>query len=762
MARLGTGGMGVVYLGRSPAGRAAAVKVVREGFARDARYRARFRREVAAARRVTAAFTAPLLDADPEAAVPWLATEYLPGLTLREAVGTYGALPPTATKLLAAALAEALTAIHRAGLAHRDLKPENIMLTAAGPRVIDFGIARPDQATVITVPGALLGTPGFMSPEQAAGGVAGTGSDVFALGAVLAYAATGREPFGTGDRAATLDRVRRADADLGGLDTADPALRALLMACLHREPHQRPAAAAVLDRLGDPAGSVQGTRWLPPPLAEAIDLRVARPEPPAYSPTVDADRWRHAVSTDDPPAPDAGLHVLSTADPMPGPAAPAPPPYPLQPPSPVRNPARRKVLMAAAAAASAAVATGIVLTLRDSGSGAAKAGPTGGPSPSVGSTSKPTTKPPAPTAPPVASGRWRTKVVADDDGYADIYPAKGAVLTVNTTHTTAVRALDSRTGRQKWTRPVSTEALSAHVTASGDAVYVIEERKDAGSALRAVDAADGGSRWVHTMPDFEFVWAMAAVPAGVCVTGGESVTALDAKSGRTRWQTAVTTMTITAASGLVVAESSARGTNTLTALSATDGRVRWKRKFADQPQSPLIGDDVVFVRDAYGGLFAVRADNGEPLWHKTLDTRSKAHRTGGGMLFVDDADGSVRALRATTGAEVWSRRLGQGTADPYGQSTAIGVSGDTLWVGTTDQVVYALNTADGTVRWTYGADAMNEPDSTGDPGWGALVVDGLVVLSTRDGLIEAVVPPDAASTTPTADGAVNGAPHAAT
>jgi serine/threonine protein kinase len=160
--------MGVVYLGRSLAGRAVAVKVVRERFAADAEYRARFRREMTAARAVTGTFTVPLLDADPEATVPWLVTAYVRGLSLWQAVSTVGPLPPRAVRVLSAGLAEALTDIHRAGLAHRDLKPGNIMLTATRPRVIDFGIARPEDATVITRAGAVLGTPGFMAPEQAA------------------------------------------------------------------------------------------------------------------------------------------------------------------------------------------------------------------------------------------------------------------------------------------------------------------------------------------------------------------------------------------------------------------------------------------------------------------------------------------------------------------------------------------------------------------------------------------------------------------
>ena len=302
LARLGAGGMGVVYLGRSPGGRAVAVKVVRAGFARDARYRARFRREVAAARTVTGAFTAPLLAADAEAAVPWLVTEYLPGLSLREAIGTYGGPPPAAVRLLAAALAEALVDIHRAGLAHRDLKPENIMLTAGGPRVIDFGIARPDDATAITVPGALLGTPGFMSPEQVAG-AAGPPSDVYSLGATLEYAYGGADAAGargvadrapgggsvrwtpTVDRSPAVDhggdRTRYGSAP-PGLALPDAELRALVADCRRPDADARPTAAELVRRLapGQEESEALAADWLPPHVTAAIDENASAADHP--------------------------------------------------------------------------------------------------------------------------------------------------------------------------------------------------------------------------------------------------------------------------------------------------------------------------------------------------------------------------------------------------------------------------------------------------------------------------------------------------
>ncbi|GIJ47772.1 hypothetical protein Val02_46580 [Virgisporangium aliadipatigenens] len=245
VGRLGEGGMGVVHLGHTPGGRPVAVKVVRERFARDAEYRARFRREAVLAKAVTGAFTAAVLAVDADAPAPWLATAFLPGPTLRRAVAARGALAPAAVRALAAGLAEALADIHRVGVVHRDLKPANVILTADGPRVIDFGIARAADVTAITHHGTFVGTPGFMAPEQLTAAGASAASDLFALGALVAFAATGREPFGTGDAASKLVRAARGEVDLSGVD--DVFVRGLVGACVAPVPGRRPSAREVLD-----------------------------------------------------------------------------------------------------------------------------------------------------------------------------------------------------------------------------------------------------------------------------------------------------------------------------------------------------------------------------------------------------------------------------------------------------------------------------------------------------------------------------------
>ncbi|MEV7026880.1 serine/threonine-protein kinase, partial [Kitasatospora sp. NPDC093558] len=220
LGRLGAGGMGCVYLGRTAGGRTVAVKVVRPELAADAEFRARFRREVAAARQVGGAWTAPVLDSDTESPEPWVATGYVAGPSLAEAVAQFGPLSEDGVRALVAGLAEALTAIHGLGLIHRDLKPSNVMLSPDGPVLIDFGIARAMDSlatSALTSTGVVVGSPGYMSPEQVQDRPLGPASDVFQLGAVLAFAATGASPFGADSPAALLYKVAHGEPELGGL-----------------------------------------------------------------------------------------------------------------------------------------------------------------------------------------------------------------------------------------------------------------------------------------------------------------------------------------------------------------------------------------------------------------------------------------------------------------------------------------------------------------------------------------------------------------
>jgi eukaryotic-like serine/threonine-protein kinase len=258
--RLGNGGMGQVFLGRSPGGQLAAVKVIHPELADSPAFRIRFARELAAARKVGGRFTAPFVDADIDGPQPWLATAYVDGPSLAGAVATDGPLPADAVLALAAGLAEGLAAIHAAGVVHRDLKPSNVLLSGDGPRIIDFGISRAAGTSTLTGTGMVIGSPGFMSPEQAEGREVGPATDVFSLGAVLVFAATGDGPFGSGGNAALIYRIVHSEPRLGNLPAE---VRPLALRCLAKNPQDRPAA-----------GQIAAGLCATPPPGAAADLHI--------------------------------------------------------------------------------------------------------------------------------------------------------------------------------------------------------------------------------------------------------------------------------------------------------------------------------------------------------------------------------------------------------------------------------------------------------------------------------------------------------
>ncbi|MFG3123726.1 serine/threonine-protein kinase [Streptomyces sp. NPDC048201] len=284
LGRLGSGDMGHVYLARSDRGRAVALTLVRPHLAGQREFRARLRREVDAARRVGGVWTAPVLDADTEAEVPWLASGYVAGPSLADVVSRYGALPERSVWVLAGGLVRALRDIHAAGIVHRDLKPSNVLITVDGPRVIDFGIA---------LTGAPGGSPAFMAPEQVRGDAVTSACDVFCLGSVLAYAASGRLPFGGAEQGvrALMSRIEREAAELSGMPEG---VGSVVRACLRKAPTARPSVDALLERVSRYGGAEP---WLPGGLAAQLGRHAVAPGAGAGAGT------RPPAGSEFPPAP---------------------------------------------------------------------------------------------------------------------------------------------------------------------------------------------------------------------------------------------------------------------------------------------------------------------------------------------------------------------------------------------------------------------------------------------------------------------------
>lgn len=345
LARLGAGGMGHVYLARSDRGRTVAVKLVREDLAAQEEFRARFRQEVRAARRVGGHWTAPVLDADTEAEVPWVATGYVAGPSLQQVVGRdHGALPERSVRILAAGLAHALQDIHAAGIVHRDLKPSNVLVTIDGPRVIDFGIARALETQAgdgLTRTGSLVGSPGFMAPEQVRGDRITPACDVFCLGSVLAYAATGTLPFGAANSGvhALMFRIAQEEPDLSGVPEG---IADLVRDCLRKDPATRPTLNRILDRTGA-EDTVSGGRsrdpWLPGPLVaqlgrHAVQLLDTEDPETTELERVEVERADPAPESGDPEAVQGAAPVSAAVPTVP---ASAPAPVPVEKPDLLRK-----------------------------------------------------------------------------------------------------------------------------------------------------------------------------------------------------------------------------------------------------------------------------------------------------------------------------------------------------------------------------------------------------------------------------------------
>ncbi|MCZ7417614.1 protein kinase domain-containing protein [Streptomyces sp. WMMC897] len=630
LARLGAGGMGEVYLGMdtrpSPAGgepHLVAVKTIRAELSDDPAFRDRFRREMATAREVKGRATARLLAGQADVAEPWMATEYVAGPTLERAVRTAGPLPVEAVRHLGLGLARALRGIHYARVQHRDLKPANVLLGAEGPKVIDFGVARAFGASTLTATGALVGSPGYMSPEHVLGGrhvVAA--SDVFCLASVLCFAATGENPFGDGPVAGVLYRISQADADLASVPAE---VRSLIEDCLVTDPSSRPDAAELDARFGAAVGSPDGPAVWPPAVRAMV--------------TAHQDELARAVAAAGPTG--GAVPTMPGASPVhSAPTISGPPPRPLAPPSaPVRR--RRRGTLAAVLAGALVVGVLGVVELwptKDGEPPEHSAKPGASPSPSRGA--EPTAGvdrygaeltryfPVDPGARPESWTPWSTKLTERPRRCA----LNSEFLVCRTLNggLEAVRAAD---GRPLWKAPSAAPEASPGLSGSrglqlpgnpsgpvihGDTVVSAE-----GETVRGRAADDGAVRWERPL---------AAEGAGQVVGDlllGDGVVLVTADGERA----------------------------TAHAFDAVTGEPLWTRQLAtsERPATAFgvfVGESFVagrFVAVTEGGLTAFEARGGEPT-HLAVPGEGdcRAVRAHGGGVLCDVDGGRTLTLDAVT------------------------------------------------------------------------------------------------------------------
>ncbi|MFH8425904.1 protein kinase [Streptomyces sp. NPDC018038] len=489
-ARLGAGGMGVVYLAYTPGGRPIALKAVRAEFAADPEFRERFAQEVASARRIHGLFTAQVVDHGVDARTPWLATAYVPGPTLQQVVQRHGPLPVRTVLLLVAGIAEALQGIHGVGVVHRDLKPANVLIAADGPRVIDFGIARAADAAALTGTGLRIGTAAFMAPEQALGLPATAATDVFALGALAVYVSGGAPPFGSGPESAALYRVVHEAPDLAPVPAA---LRDLLGRCLAKRPEDRPTTAELIAAVH--AHPAVGPRpgfaddWLPHPVSADLAGHAAGPEPAHVRPTVTATAFasrnpRPGTGAGPGRAGDAGTAPPSGTGTPPSGGAGAPPAgSPERVPGSRRAPRRGgRLLVTALVALLALVLGGAAVSYLDPP-------PEGGADP-AGATGAPSARPPVTVGPPPSSA------APSPSGATPYTPGYAGV---ELTSPDATYEFDLKAGK------VAPEEAAAWYLARTDTAFVLSEESDAfiasGDELSPAECVRGiESEPVTTLP----------------------------------------------------------------------------------------------------------------------------------------------------------------------------------------------------------------------------------------------------------------------
>ncbi|MFK0284058.1 PQQ-binding-like beta-propeller repeat protein [Streptomyces sp. NPDC090499] len=750
LGRLGAGGMGLVYLARSASGRRVAIKTVRTELAEDQLFRVRFTREVEAARAVSGFYTAAVVDADPRAAVPWLATAYVPAPSLEEIVNDCGPMPAQAVRWLAAGVAEALQSIHGAGLVHRDLKPSNVLVVEDGPRVIDFGIASGVSNTRLTMTNVAVGTPAYMSPEQAKDSRSVTGaSDVFSLGSMLVFAATGHPPFHGANPVETVFMLLREGPDLEGLPDE---LRPLIESCMQMEATARPNPADLQAQLAphlfgsgsDDSGTASA--WLPEKAVGLIESR--RGGRPAVKPSASPSGGRSAGRLAMPPPPSYDPVVpapVPAGAPDTGPVRLAGAPVPI-------GPGPRVADARAAAVKAPPPEAGLVASWSRPHPGV------NGADPAV---------PAAPVLPPETASGWRPwRFRMSNDVWGT--PAVDGDLVYVTSF--EVHALDVATGRRRFkTRDVawSMAVADGRIHASdGPTLFALEAREggdlwrlstDAwvyslkadrgtlvtgtrGGGVQGWEASTGQKLWelAGAQTDFEAPESGPSLHDGtVYVWQDARLRALDARTGDERWSYpigdaascgGVPVRLTHADDGFVYASAGTR----VIALDTATGRVRWHFEapavFLSPPahvSGPAVTGGGIYLADYLGTVYALDATDGRDRWRIATEARASIEPVlvAAGHVHVGSGKG-LYTLDAVTGTPKWRFQAG---GDVVGAPT---VAEGRIHFGSTDHLLYTLKADDGRLRWKLATGG----EITGSP----VVRDGVVYACSKDRCVYAL------------------------
>ncbi|MQS12775.1 PQQ-binding-like beta-propeller repeat protein [Streptomyces kaniharaensis] len=721
LGRLGAGGMGLVYLARSASGRRVAIKTVRGELAEDELFRVRFAREIAAAKTVGGFYTAAVVDADADARVPWLATAYIPAPSLEDLVEECGPLPVDATRWLVAGIAEALQSIHAAGLIHRDLKPSNVLVVEDGPKVIDFGIAAGVSSTRLTMTNVAVGTPAYMSPEQARDSRTVRGaSDVFSLGSLMVFCATGHPPYRGSNPVETVFQLLREQPDYSGMP---PELMDLVRACMRPSPEHRPTPAQIQAELAphlfsrDDASGEAGD-WLPANALELIERKRGRrttaPPPPPARPEPQA-----APARPEPPQ----SHQQVPAQ-RPGPADPrtqhpgGQPPPPFGPVHAVRPGTASEAEIATEKIRSpnkhrAPTNAGAEVRLPGAsvrigpGPRAEHEQPVPGAAPAATDWVRRTAPQPAPAQPPAPRWRpwrfrmsndvWGTPVVADGTLFVSSFE---------------VHALDIASGQRRY----KTRDVAWALAVDAGRVHAAD-----GPHLYTVDVADGTERWRTSLDGW--VYSLSAADGVLCcgVRGG-GVQLRSAATGAELWRADDAQQDYeNPQSGPVLVAGAAYyyGAGRLRSVDPRGAGLRWSFPVGeDVPSHPVERGGVLYVT-AGTRVYALDAATGVERWRfEAPVVLFTPPALDADAVYVADYLGTVYALDAATGRDRWRGVTGsrQG-AEPV-------VVGDGMVLVGSGEVLYAFEASSGRERWRYTA----RGEIVGSPA----VADGLVHLGSRD------------------------------